>query len=210
MTTRVRPGRHEQFAQMSRIEAERRLAAIERKRARVAIVETAGRLKDEVARQIAQVDDDRAHSVRPTYQIPPNWKCAHLPRPTEFYKVVACVDDKLVSIYDGVTEYVLGRWYQTRRGSVWPPLDQCYFAFSSPLGALDTAFPAGSKAKNAPRVLLKIEAVGNLYECHEVKRAGARQRWTGKVGVTRFRVARIMTDAFRESALDKLRFGGQG
>ena len=124
--------------------------------------------------------------------------------------MVACVDDKLVSIYDGVTEYVLGRWYQTRRGSVWPPLDQCYFAFSSPLGALDAAFPAGSKAKNAPRVLLKIEAVGNLYECHEVKRAGARQRWTGKVGLTRFRVARIMTDAFRESALDKLRFGEQG
>ena len=63
-----------------------------------------------------------------------------------------------------------------------------------PLGALEAAFPRGSKAKHAPRVLLKIEAAGNAYECHETKRKGMASKWTGKVAVTRFRVSRIMTD----------------
>ena len=171
---------------MGRLIAERKLAAIARRRARAAVGETASRLKDEVAKQVAQIDDDRAYAVRPTFQIPPNWKCTHLNAPTEFYKVVACVNERFVSVYDGATEYELGRWYQTKRGSTWPPLDQCFFAFSAPLGALEAAFPRGSKAKHAPRVLLKIEAVGNAYECHETKRKGMASKWTGKVAVTRF------------------------
>jgi RNase P protein component len=206
MTTR-RAERVEEIHAMGRLIAERKFAAIARRRARAAVGETASRLKDEVAKQVAQIDDDRAYAVRPTFQIPPNWKCTHLNAPTEFYKVVACVNERFVSVYDGATEYELGRWYQTKRGSTWPPLDQCFFAFSAPLGALEAAFPRGSKAKHAPRVLLKIEAVGNAYECHETKRKGMASKWTGKVAVTRFRVSRIMTDAFRESALDTLRFG---
>ena len=50
---------------MRRLNAEARLASAERARARRAVAETATRLKDEVARQIAQIEDDRAHATRP-------------------------------------------------------------------------------------------------------------------------------------------------
>ena len=165
---------------MGRLIAERKLAAIARRRARAAVGETASRLKDEVAKQVAQIDDDRAYAVRPTFQIPPNWKCTHLNAPTEFYKVVACVNERFVSVYDGATEYELGRWYQTKRGSTWPPLDQCFFAFSAPLGALEAAFPRGSKAKHAPRVLLKIEAVGTRTSATRRSAKGWRPSGRGK------------------------------
>ena len=116
MTTR-RAERVEEIHAMGRLIAERKLAAIARRRARAAVGETASRLKDEVAKQVAQIDDDRAYAVRPTFQIPANWKCTHLNAPTEFYKVVACVNERFVSVYDGATEYELGRWYQTKRGA---------------------------------------------------------------------------------------------
>ncbi len=45
-------------------------------------------------------------------------------------QVVAAVDGRLVSIYDGVTQYKLGQTLHTKRGgAAWAPLDACYFAF---------------------------------------------------------------------------------
>jgi hypothetical protein len=76
------------------------------------------------------------------------------------------------------------------------------------VGALQAGFPRGSLAKSHPRVLLKIEASGNAYECckHARFKGSATQKGTGKMAVTKFRVLRVMTDAFRTSALDALRF----
>lgn len=45
-------------------------------------------------------------------------------------QVVAAVDGRLVSIYDGVTQYKLGQTLHAKRGAAaWAPLDACYFAF---------------------------------------------------------------------------------
>ena len=210
MSTRALPprGGEDAHATMRRLNAEARLASVERARARRAVAETTTRLKDEVARQIAQIEDDRAHATRPTHQIPSNWRCAHMETPRIMYKVVACVGDAFVSVYDGRTTYELGRVYQSRRGAGWPPLDQCFFSWTEPVGALQAGFPRGALAKTHPRVLLKIEASGNAYECcaHARFKGNATQKGTGKMAVTRFRVLRVMTDAFRTSALDKLRF----
>jgi hypothetical protein len=216
MTTRTaHPGRlapHEDdYSTMRRLNSEARLAVVARVVARTEVAETTRRLKHEVATQIAQIVDDRAFSTRPTFQIPNNWRCVHFPTPRVLFKVVACVDNKFVSIFAGVnTTYEIGKTYVARRGSQWPPLDECFFAFNTPAGALQAGFPTGSLAKKHPRVLLKIETKGNAYECceHGRQNAHAHAKATGKTAVTQFKVTRIMTDAFRESALDKLRFGG--
>ena len=212
MSTRAPPprGGEDAHATMRRLNAEARLASVERARARRALVETTARLKDEVARQIAQIEDDRAHATRPTHQIPNNWRCAHIETPITLYKVVACVGDAFVSVYDGRTTYELGRVYQSRRGVGWPPLDQCFFAWTEPVGALQAGFPRGSLAKTQPRVLLKIEASGFAYECcaHARFKGNATRKGTGKMAVTRFRVLRVMTDAFRTSTLDMLESPG--
>ena len=100
MSTRALPprGGEDAHATMRRLNAEARLASVERARARRAVAETTTRLKDEVARQIAQIEDDRAHATRPTHQIPSNWRCAHIDTPRTLYKVVACVGDAFVSV----------------------------------------------------------------------------------------------------------------
>ena len=47
-------------------------------------------------------------------------------------QVVAAVQGKLLSIYDGVTQYTIGQTLQAKRGgAAWAPLDACYFAFPS-------------------------------------------------------------------------------
>lgn len=48
------------------------------------------------------------------------------------WQVVAAVQGKLLSIYDGITQYKLGQTLHAKRGgAAWAPLDACYFAFPS-------------------------------------------------------------------------------
>ena len=48
----------------------------------------------------------------------------------DILQVVAAVDGRLVSIYDGVTQYKLGQTLHAKRGAAaWAPLHACYFAF---------------------------------------------------------------------------------
>ena len=62
-----------------------------------------------------------------------------------------------MSVYDGQTEYVLGHTHCAKRGGRgWPPMDACFFAFDTPLKALEAAFPKDSKALKHPRVLIKV------------------------------------------------------
>ena len=201
----TRERRETEYHRLSRLQAERKLAAIERRRAVRESRKSVRVMKDEVAKQIAQIVEDRAFATRPTYQIPPSWKATHITRPQAFYKVVACRDDKFVSVVDGDTEFALGKTYKTRRGtpSGWAPMSECFLAWNSPLGALNAAFPEGSKATGLPRVLLKIEGRGNAYEEHEVFRGG-HSRWTGQISLGAIKVCRIMTDAFRNTSADKV------
>ena len=104
----TRERRETEYYRLSRLRAERKLAAIERRRSVREAKKSIRVMKDEVAKQIAQIVEDRAIATRPTYQIPPNWKATHIERPQAFYKVVACKDDKFVSVYDGETEFALG------------------------------------------------------------------------------------------------------
>lgn len=105
--------------------------------------------------------------------------------------------------------YRAGHTHETKRGAHgWPPMDACFFAFDTPLKALEAAFPKDSKALKHPRVLVKLESKGNAYECHQVN--GMSSRWTGKIALTKVKVTRIMTDAFMrtrgESEFNTLRY----
>jgi hypothetical protein len=62
-------------------------------------------------------------------------------------------------------------------------MDACFFAFDTPLRALEAAFPARSQALQHPRVLVRLRASGNAYECHQVN--GMSSRWTGKIALTK-------------------------
>lgn len=72
-------------------------------------------------------------------------------------QVVGASGGKLVSIFDGETEYHLGRWIRSKRGAVgWPPLDSCFYACPSPEAAIEVTFPKNSRLSKAPRVLLQV------------------------------------------------------
>lgn len=75
-----------------------------------------------------------------------------------FFKVVQCFTQRLnvftcqvvaasktgfVSIFDGQTQYQLGRWTLSKRGTsnlLWPPLTSCFYVTSDPRSAvIDTS-----------------------------------------------------------------------
>lgn len=80
----------------------------------------------------------------------------------DMYKVVALVigsrgvhpgprsrTSRLLSIYDGITEYMMHQWCEA------PSDSPGYFVHKSKADALRTAFPRGSKLLNMPRCLLR-------------------------------------------------------
>ena len=92
------------------------------------------------------------------------WERQFITEPVRLYKVVAAVDGKMLSIWDGQTSYHLGKRHLAKCGaSAWPPLFSCYFAFESPEKAINARFPSSSKLSDAPRVLIEIEALGRSY-----------------------------------------------
>jgi len=75
-----------------------------------------------------------------------------------YYKVVARDGDRLVSIYDGETEYVVGRELaeaarQDHGGG--------FYVYDSPEAARSAPFPARSALADAERVLLRVRAAGS-------------------------------------------------
>lgn len=69
--------------------------------------------------------------------------------------------DKLLSVYDGCTEYNVGRWTLAKRGvaAAWPPLHACFFAHSSPDEARLARFPKDSRTLSAARVLIQVRTL---------------------------------------------------
>eukprot|EP00435_Cladocopium_sp_Y103_P013446 s1112_g3.t1 len=88
----------------------------------------------------------------------------------DFYKVVALVEGRLLSIYDGVTEYAVGRLLRDR---ALPKHRGGLYVARSPQEALRATFtlPQGSKLPWAPRVL----------RCHV---QGPMEEYRGKLAVS--------------------------
>jgi hypothetical protein len=100
------------------------------------------------------------------------------PEPVVMYKKVAVVDGRYVSIYDGVTEYVLGKTLTQRavrdhRGG--------YYAHATVEGARATAFPPSSTLSPEDEMLaiLRVRCEGSrleyrclCYECEDREYCG--------------------------------------
>ncbi|KAG2431301.1 hypothetical protein HYH02_013432 [Chlamydomonas schloesseri] len=92
------------------------------------------------------------------------WTAVELQQPLTLFKVVSSVKGDLVSTYDGVTQYELGRWTRAKAGAAgWPPLDACFYGTQVESKALSARFPPNSKHLDSPKVLMKMEAYGKSY-----------------------------------------------
>lgn len=47
-----------------------------------------------------------------------------------WWQVAAAVGGRILSVFDGETEYELGRWTLTKHGAAsWPPVHACFYCF---------------------------------------------------------------------------------
>jgi hypothetical protein len=105
-------------------------------------------------------------------------KCARQHRPPNreggelYYKMVARLEDgRLVSIYNGRTEYVLG---QTLIEQARKEHGGGYYVYNSPQAARWAVLPTNSRVRNAPQVLLRLRAEGNYVRYDNGKLAFSR------------------------------------
>lgn len=108
--------------------------------------------------------------LNPDVLRPSLWKSVVLQKPLTLYKVVAASDGALLSVFDGTTEYRLGKWTLAKHGAAsWPPLQACFYAYISPSEAILAAFPPDSVLLGAPKMLIQVEAVGEAYFNQEAR-----------------------------------------
>lgn len=95
------------------------------------------------------------------------------------FKAVAVVDGRYYSIYDGKTEYVIGK-AQIQKAR--PEHRGGYYVYATAEAATDADVPSGSELEHAPRVILEVEAAGtcveyacNCYDC-DLRFVGSSQR----------------------------------
>lgn len=88
-----------------------------------------------------------------------------------FYKAVAVVDGKFVSIFDGQTEYILG---QELKQVARQEHNGGYYVYRSVSDAENVQVPSGSALRNAPRAILRIKAQGNYCKYDNGKIAFSR------------------------------------
>jgi len=87
-----------------------------------------------------------------------------------YYKAVAVVDGRYLSIFDGVTEYVIG---QELKQAARQDHSGGYYVYASVADAQSVSVPDRSKLSDAPRVILRIKAEGT-YCRYENKLAFSR------------------------------------
>ncbi|GMH39735.1 hypothetical protein BSKO_07633 [Bryopsis sp. KO-2023] len=120
--------------------------------------------QEHVSEEIKRIQASRFQLVKPGLNLLDLWTPVRLEEPGVFYKVVSAANGSLFSVFDGTTEYHLGRWSVAKRGAIgWPPLHACYFGYPTPPQAVAADFPRTSKLVDAPKVLVQILAKGRAY-----------------------------------------------
>lgn len=74
-----------------------------------------------------------------------------------YYKAVAVVDGRFVSIFDGETEYAIG---QELKQAARQDHSGGFYVYKSIDEAQDVRVPSSSKLQNAPRAILRVKAEG--------------------------------------------------
>lgn len=88
-----------------------------------------------------------------------------------YYKAVAVVDGRFVSIFDGETEYTIGQELQQ---AARQEHGGGFYVYKSIDEAQSVTVPNGSKAGNAPRAILRIKAAGTYCKYNNGKLAFSR------------------------------------
>eukprot|EP00899_Mesostigma_viride_P014882 jgi/Mesvir1/23395/Mv21090-RA.1 len=152
---------------------------------RVKLLEERLILRDQLRSAIATLDYDTALRARREEQlrrdaalfeiilikrslyIPPSWSACYVRHPIECYKAVALVGTRMMSVYDGKTEYNLGETVRAARGGGgWAPIECCFFVHQTRQQALNAVFPKGSAHAGAPQVILTVRVRGRGYIFH--------------------------------------------
>eukprot|EP00877_Chromochloris_zofingiensis_P010814 jgi/Chrzof1/5987/UNPLg00834.t1 len=121
--------------------------------------------REKVHAELQQLQQEVAARLYPDIYLPVDWEPTLIQQPTTFYKVVAAVGSRFVSVYDGSVEYQVAKWTYARHGCGdaespgWPPLWSCMFAYKTRREALKIAFPPNSKHLKGARVLLKVQSI---------------------------------------------------
>ncbi|GAX78036.1 hypothetical protein CEUSTIGMA_g5478.t1 [Chlamydomonas eustigma] len=125
--------------------------------------------KHEIIRQkILSIHKYQLQSMHPSDQGP--WGHVYLSMAHTFYKVVAAVGDRFLSVYDGSTPYCLGRWTCAKQGGAsCPPLSACLYAFSNADEAANATFPSWSRLKRFPKVVIEVRAEGHSFMNKDVQ-----------------------------------------
>ncbi|PNH12897.1 hypothetical protein TSOC_000142, partial [Tetrabaena socialis] len=89
-------------------------------------------------------------ALHPPAAARPEW----LEAPPTPHQVVASTEaGELVSVFDGVTKYAIGRWTSSKHGAgSWPLLSACLYGYPSAALAQAATFPLDSKLFAAPKV----------------------------------------------------------
>lgn len=75
----------------------------------------------------------------------------------DYYKAVAVVDGKMLSIFDGQTEYAIG---QELKQAARKDHNGGYYVHKSLNDAMNVKVPTDSALRNAPRAILRVKAEG--------------------------------------------------
>lgn len=124
-------------------------------------------LRNLVTRDVMSVLFNRHELAKPSSSLVYNrvWLTTFVSEPIIMYKSVATAKvGKLLSIYDGETEYNIGRKLLSKRGSAsWPPINCCFFCYPTIHQAILATLPLKSKLRYQPRVIIKLLCQGRAY-----------------------------------------------
>lgn len=122
-------------------------------------------IKDKVQNDIKKTRTTLLELYEPDIFLAKCWSPVELTSPVILYKVVAAKQGKLLSIFDGSTEYDLGKWKRSATGAAsWPPVMDCFFCYSTPQEAAQARFPSSRKLSESPKVLIQLLALGKAYQ----------------------------------------------
>lgn len=93
------------------------------------------------------------------------WQAEGGPRvPHAVLQVVTAVQDlRIVSVFDGKTQYRLGHTTRAARGAMsWPPTDAVLYCYQSAERALNAQFPKKVAVEKGPLVRRRARATGGF------------------------------------------------
>eukprot|EP00891_Asterochloris_glomerata_P004703 jgi/Astpho2/4703/fgenesh1_pg.00067_%23_186_t len=146
------------------IQAKGRSLQLDKQNSRAQVKRVLQELHHKVQLDLFSLKSSRLALCYPDLLLPQQWHPEVLQDTLHFYKVVAVQFRKLLSVFDGTTQYQIGKKLYAKQGAgSWAPLGACLYAYRTPQQALSATFPAHSRLLGSPKVLIQLRASGRAY-----------------------------------------------